>query len=55
MRVMDLLARLEHLDGADRASADDGGAEALYAQVRALLVRTSELCARSEGLLAREH
>jgi hypothetical protein len=55
MRVMDLLARLEHLDGADRASAGDGGAEALYAQVRALLARTSELCARSEGLLAREH
>ncbi len=54
MRVMDLLARLEHLDGADRASGSDGGAEALYAEVRALLVRTSELCARSEGLLARE-
>jgi hypothetical protein len=53
MKVADLLARLEQLDGAERA---EGGAdaEALYAQVRSLLARTSELSARSEGLLARE-
>ena len=43
----------QDLDGADRGS-EDPAAEALYAQVRSLLARTSELSARSEGLLARE-
>jgi hypothetical protein len=53
LKVMDLLGRLEDLDGSERG-AEDPAAEALYAQVRSLLARTSELSARSEGLLARE-
>lgn len=54
MKVADLLARLERLDGATPDDDGESGAEALYAQVRTLLTRTSELSARSEGLLARE-
>jgi hypothetical protein len=53
MKVTDLLARLENLDGAERDADGGSDAEALYAQVRSLLARTSELSARSEGLLAR--
>ncbi len=50
LKVGDLLARLEDATGGRRRS---GETEALYAQVQVLLVRTSELSARSDGLLAR--
>ena len=53
MKVADLLARLRAA-GDGRRRRGESEAEALYAQVRALLTRTSELSARSEGLLARE-
>jgi hypothetical protein len=52
MRVGDLLSRLGDLG--NHASSGRRDAEALYGQVQALLSRTSELSARSEGLLARE-
>jgi len=53
LRAGDLLARLADLGAAARG-ARDSEAEALYLQVQALLARTSELSARSDGLLARE-
>ncbi|MFL5262269.1 MAG: hypothetical protein ACJ79E_21180 [Anaeromyxobacteraceae bacterium] len=53
LKVGDLLARLGELaDGA--RGGRDAEAEALYGQVRALLARTAELSARSDGLFARE-
>ncbi len=57
LRVKDLLDRLEELSagGSPAEGAAGAGAEAIYAQVHALLSRTSELSARSDGLLAREH
>jgi hypothetical protein len=51
IKVADLLLRLTELE---RGRGRDSEAEALYAQVQALLARTSELSARSDGLLARE-
>ncbi len=50
LRAGDLLSRLEAvaIEG-----GGDGDTEALYAQVHALLARTGELSARSEGLLGR--
>ena len=54
LKVGDLLARLEGLAGEARAGRRNLEAEALYGQVQTLLVRTSELSARSDGLLARE-
>jgi hypothetical protein len=53
LKVADLLSRLGELDG-DRPGRRTDEADALYAQVQALLARTSELSARSDGLLARE-
>lgn len=50
-KVADLLGRLAELE---RGLGRDSEAEALYAQVQSLLARTSELSARSDGLLARE-
>ena len=52
MRVGDLLSRLGDLD--NHAGRGRREAEALYGQVQALLSRTSDLSARSDGLLARE-
>jgi hypothetical protein len=52
LKAADLLARLGDL-GTSRARRDRE-AEALYGEVQALLARTSELSARSDGLLARE-
>jgi hypothetical protein len=52
LKARDLLARLGEL-GAGRGGRDRG-AEALYGEVQALLARTSELSARSDGLIARE-
>jgi len=51
VKVADLLDRLTELE---RGLGRDAEAEALYAQVQGLLARTSELSARSDGLLARE-
>ncbi|HEX8909633.1 MAG TPA: hypothetical protein VF805_10545 [Anaeromyxobacteraceae bacterium] len=51
LKVADLLCRLAELE---RGLGRDSEAEALYVQVQALLARTSELSARSDGLLARE-
>ena len=50
--MADLLARL-----GDVAARPGRGAvaEELYSQVQILLARTSELTARSDGLLARQH
>jgi len=48
VRVTDLLER------AARPGRRDTGTATLCAQVQALLARTSELSARSDGLLARE-
>jgi len=53
LKVGDLLARLGELAEGARGGRD-GEAEALYGQVRALLARTAELSARSDGLFARE-
>jgi len=53
-RVVDLLARLVDLDPRRARGRRDAETEALYAQVQTLLARTSELSARSDGLLARE-
>lgn len=53
-RGADLLARMGELSARGGRDHDDDEAEALYAQVQALLVRSSELSARSDGLLARE-
>jgi hypothetical protein len=53
LKVGELLARLADLAGEARGGSE-GDAEALYVQVQALLARTSELSARSDGLLARE-
>jgi len=51
LKVADLLARL----GDVAARPGRGGvAEELYSQVQILLARTSELTARSDGLLARQ-
>jgi len=54
LRVTDLLARMGELAAHGGRGGDEAEAEALYAQVQALLVRSSELSARSDGLLARE-
>jgi len=54
VKVADLLSRLGDLAHDGTRGRRDAEAEALYAQVRALLARTSELSARSDGLLARE-
>jgi hypothetical protein len=56
LRAGDLLARLAELSdgGGGGRGKRDAEAEALYAQVQSLLARTSELSARSDGLLARE-
>ncbi len=54
LRVADLLARLGELSPPGPRDRRDTEAAALYAQVQALLARTSELSARSDGLLARE-
>jgi hypothetical protein len=54
LRVADLLARLGELSAHGARDRRDAEAEALYIQVQALLARTSELSARSDGLLARE-
>ena len=55
LRALDLLARLDDLGRAGRAGGHrDPEVEALYLQVQSLLVKTSELSARSEGLLARQ-
>ena len=51
IKVADLLGRLAELE---RGLGRDSEAEALYVQVQSLLARTSELSARSDGLLARE-
>ncbi|HVP68136.1 MAG TPA: hypothetical protein VMT17_12820 [Anaeromyxobacteraceae bacterium] len=48
LKVGDLLARLEEIEGAEPREA-----ELVYAEVRALLARTAELSARSEAILAR--
>jgi hypothetical protein len=53
LKVADLLSRVADLSGR-RRGCRDAETEALYAQVQALLVRTSELSARSDGLLDRE-
>ncbi len=52
LKAADLLARLGDIAAGGRGRRD-AEAEALYAQVQALLARTSELSARSDGLLAR--
>lgn len=49
LKAADLLARLGEL-----GAARDRESEALYGEVQALLARTSDLSARSDGLLARE-
>ena len=54
LKVGDLLARLEDLAAQGALGRRDVEAEALYAQVQALLTRTAELSARSDVLLARE-
>ena len=53
-RVADVLGRLADLDLRGPRGRRDAEAEALDAQVQAVLARTSELSARSDGLLARE-
>ncbi len=50
LRVTDLLARVGELS----AAAPAGEAEALYHEAQSLLVRTTELTARCNGVLARE-
>ena len=52
LKVADLLARLGDLT-AGGPGRRDAESEALYAQVQTLLARTTELSARSDGLLAR--
>jgi hypothetical protein len=54
LKVGDLLSRLGELPSRGERQRRDADAEALYGQVQALLNRTSELSARSDGLLARE-
>ncbi len=54
LRGSDLLARMGELSARGGRDHGDEEAEALYAQVQALLVRSTELSARSDGLLARE-
>ena len=54
LKVGDLLSRLGELPARAGRERRDPDAEALYAQVQALLERTRELSARSDGLLARE-
>jgi hypothetical protein len=49
VRLADLLSQLGDTAGRPRRDA-----EAVFGQVQILLARTSELSARSEGLLARE-
>ncbi len=51
LRVRDLLARIAELARDRRRGTRE--AEAVYAEVEQLLVRTTELSARSDGLLAR--
>ncbi len=51
VRVADLVARLGDPAGRPRRDAE---AEALFGQVQLLLSRTTELSARSDGLLTRE-
>ena len=48
----DLLARVNELSTGSKVRTPE--AEALYRQVQVLLVRTSALTARSDGILARE-
>ena len=48
LKVCDLLARISEIETPERIDAD-----AVYEQVQALLLRTSALTARSEGVLAR--
>jgi hypothetical protein len=48
LKVGDLLARISEIESPERFDA-----EAVYDQVQALLLRTSALTARSEGVLAR--
>jgi len=54
LRAMDLLARMSEVPAHGGRDRSDPEAAALYAQVQALLARSSELSARSDGLLARE-
>jgi len=49
LKVGDLLARLGEMDAPERFDAD-----AIYGEVHALLSRTTELSARSDGILARK-
>jgi hypothetical protein len=49
LKVGDLLARLGEMDSPERFDADS-----VYGEVRALLSRTTELSARSDGILARK-
>jgi hypothetical protein len=49
LKVGDLLARLGEMDSPERFDAD-----AIYGEVHALLSRTTELSARSDGILARK-
>jgi len=49
-----LLARLERLGEVDPGAAREAGAGTAYDEIDALLARTSELSARSEGILARD-
>lgn len=53
-RVADLLGRLAELDRHRASGRRVAETEALYGQAQTLLARTSELSARSDGLLARE-
>jgi hypothetical protein len=48
LKVSDLLARISEIETPERFDA-----EAVYDQVQALLLRTSALTARSDGVLAR--
>jgi hypothetical protein len=55
LKARDLLARLGELGvGRGGRASRDRETEALYGEVQALLARTSELSARSDGLIARE-
>jgi hypothetical protein len=51
LKAADLLA---HLVDVGARGGRGRGSDALYGEVQALLARTSELSARSDGLLARE-
>jgi hypothetical protein len=49
LKVGELLARLGEMESPERFDAD-----AVYGEVQALLSRTTALCARSDGILARK-